>query len=315
MATYTNKHGQEIESNLTLDEACKVLERCSGDFAAKLREQHQNAKQVAGGSGRARSGAWPLKGDQIFWAHKIAQDQLAREQCASQPQPQPSQPQQSYAALVEFFGRNQHSATPRVVFEWQGRKIVLQRAGERSRTPGAIQITDGRRYPDNTWYGRIETNGQFTVNRRLQEDAHHVFTFLAELAIDPVAKIREYAHQSGNCCFCGSALPVATTAWGPICAQRWNLPYDNVTLRDQRTQSAQRKALRQALAAVVVTDADFDAQTGRNLLASVRETLKNRESEAREIMLALADWLEEAGKPYAEQVRAFARPQASAVAV
>src|SRR5439155_5606106 len=45
-----------------------------------------------------------------------------------------------------------------------GQNVVLSRAGDKSKYTGQIQITDGRPYGANTYFGRIDKDGIFHVS-------------------------------------------------------------------------------------------------------------------------------------------------------
>ena len=109
-------------------------------------------------------------------------------------------------------------------------------AGERSRNPGQINLTDGRPYGDNTYYGRVSTDGQLTLSRYFEGESRGpekdaLVASLRRLADEPEKIAAEYGKYSGNCCFCG--LPIgegddrrsAEVGYGPNCAQNYGLPW------------------------------------------------------------------------------------------
>lgn len=105
-----------------------------------------------------------------------------------------------------------------------GQNVVLSRAGEKSRYTGQIQITDGRPYGANTYFGRIDTAGIFHVSTA---DAS-VSALLARLSDNPADVASEYGRLTGQCCFCGLALKDARSTavgYGPICADKFGLAW------------------------------------------------------------------------------------------
>lgn len=54
---------------------------------------------------------------------------------------------------------------------------------------------------------------------------------ISQLSHDPVATCREEGRRSGVCCFCNRALTTpesCTAGYGPVCAERWGLPWGHV---------------------------------------------------------------------------------------
>lgn len=77
------------------------------------------------------------------------------------------------------------------------------------------------------WYARIETDGSLTLNKQtlrptgLEEE-------LRKFAADPAGYAASYGKQSSNCCFCGTTITSndsLAVGYGPICAERWGLPW------------------------------------------------------------------------------------------
>lgn len=67
-----------------------------------------------------------------------------------------------------------------------GRPVVIQMAGPKSRCPGTLNVTDDRKYPDNSWYGRIYPSGMFEMSVASDGD---IFDFLKSLAADAAKMI------------------------------------------------------------------------------------------------------------------------------
>jgi hypothetical protein len=117
-----------------------------------------------------------------------------------------------------------------------GQNVVLSRAGDKSRYTGQIQVTDGRPYGANTYFGRIDTAGIFHVSTA---DAT-VSVLLTRLADNPADVASEYGRLTGQCCFCGLALKDARSTavgYGPICADKFGLPWGVGKLPKNSTHS------------------------------------------------------------------------------
>lgn len=116
---------------------------------------------------------------------------------------------------------------PKIRLMVDGIKLQLSRTGNRSRFPGSINITDGRPYGDNTWYGRI-VDGEFTPSKSCTDQ---VIEILKSLDSDPVEVMANHGHRNGECGFCGKELTderSTEVGYGPVCAKSWNLPWGSV---------------------------------------------------------------------------------------
>lgn len=112
--------------------------------------------------------------------------------------------------------------------------IALALAGEKH--PGCINITDGRPYQQNTWFGRITPEGVWDASTKAAAQ-HSTFmakltVFLAQLAQNPAKVIAEYGKLNGHCSLCGIELTDArskSAGYGPVCAKKWHLPWGEVS--------------------------------------------------------------------------------------
>lgn len=115
--------------------------------------------------------------------------------------------------------------------------LELHVSGTASKYAGQIQVTNGFGYghPENLWYGRIDSDGL----HRSRACPEAVVVRLKAWNDDPdslVAEAKAYGHRTGCCCFCSTKLttPESVTAgYGPICAERWGLPWgeaDDITV-------------------------------------------------------------------------------------
>jgi hypothetical protein len=120
---------------------------------------------------------------------------------------------------------------PRFTLTCAGQVIQFRLAGEKSRTPGSVNLTNGRRWddPKKKYWGRIDTNGQFIPNRMDCGALEIPFReLLAELAATPAVVIAREGHLTQACCLCSRDLndPRSLEAgYGPVCAKTWGLPW------------------------------------------------------------------------------------------
>jgi hypothetical protein len=120
---------------------------------------------------------------------------------------------------------------PKVRLELEdGRKVKLQLAGSQSRTPGTVNVTDGKPFGENVWYGRIALDGAWEPSR--SGCPAEVEVLLDRLEVDPAGLAKVHGQRFGNCCFCGLELTTKESVcagYGPICADKWGLPWGDTS--------------------------------------------------------------------------------------
>ena len=138
---------------------------------------------------------------------------------ASRPQPLTF----DASSIIEFFDHASESiGYPKVRFP-EG--VHLVRAGEQSKAPGTINVTDGGPFGENTWYGRIDREGRFIPSR---DCVGWVEQVVERFADNPIAEAVRAGKHSGCCVFCNSGLKTEGSVahgYGPVCAKNWNLPW------------------------------------------------------------------------------------------
>ena len=68
---------------------------------------------------------------------------------------------------------------------------------------GVINITDGRPYGCNTFYGRIDLQGGLVAGRGMVDE---VQDFLTTFDAQPELVATAYGHRVGTCCYCSRDL-------------------------------------------------------------------------------------------------------------
>jgi hypothetical protein len=216
---------RSVMTALGVREAVAILRGMTGNnFAADLVADDYRWRNRGG-----------LIGNKALWAIVVAQEELDRRRRAAEVAPRPAGETLTgdFAALAAIFTRagrpgpnGRRRMLPKITLETaDGRTVILAVAGERSRAPGSINVTDDRRYPDNTWYGRLETDGGWRAGRAA--DAA-VLDLLRRFAADPAAVAAEYGRAMGSCCFCRRPLTDPRSilvGYGEICAHRFGLPW------------------------------------------------------------------------------------------
>lgn len=172
-------------------------------------------------------------------------DTVPQERPAPRPAPRPAVVldmagiMRLFATALEAIRNKPNAKRPKITFAMEGgRVLVLSIAGERSKKPGTINVTNGKKYgeADNVWYGRIDPQtGVFSPGRDCDST---VVSFLKTFSEDPAGVAGRYGRRTGFCCFCHKALTRSRgtgprcralysvdVGYGPDCAKRFGLPF------------------------------------------------------------------------------------------
>lgn len=135
------------------------------------------------------------------------------------------------AGIVELFKTSsQNLKFPRILFEVGGQTVKLSLAGANSRNRGSVNITDGGKFGENTYFGRISPSGELVGREALTSE---LVDFLVALAASPAETIDAYGKKTGCCVFCSTPLTrSAVMGYGETCAESWGLPYDRALVRE-----------------------------------------------------------------------------------
>lgn len=135
----------------------------------------------------------------------------------------------SFEGVAALFAlASKHLKRPKIRLQLKGAPIVLSVAGSASKAPGSINITDGRRFGENQWFGRISRDGAWTQSNT---QADGLTDLLKRLASEPAKVAAEYGRLTCQCCFCGRALEderSTAVGYGPVCADNFGLPWGAV---------------------------------------------------------------------------------------
>lgn len=132
------------------------------------------------------------------------------------------------AAIFELMHRaKEHLKYPKVRIQTEGGKTVaFSVAGDRAKHPGSINVTDGRPYGSNRWYGRILEDGSWVMPRTpIDQEVKEAVRKFAE---DPARAATAHGKLTGNCCFCRKELTDGRSlamGYGPVCAGHYGLPW------------------------------------------------------------------------------------------
>lgn len=141
-----------------------------------------------------------------------------------------------FSKVVAFFeNAKKHLKYPKIRLQLSdGQPLALALMGNKAKYPGSINVSDGGPRHANTWFGRINFNGQWYTSRSARENPQLVIrlmTFLTELAANPAKVTAEYGKLTGHCCFCHSELTderSKAVGYGKTCAEHYGLPWGDV---------------------------------------------------------------------------------------
>lgn len=129
-----------------------------------------------------------------------------------------------FAGVIELFTKAKDKMKwPKVTIKNGDNEIQLSLSGPKAKKPGTINVTDGNKYPNNIWYGRVDTDGTWEKSFKATDE---VGQLLKNLSDNPAGFATEHGHTHGHCCFCAKKLthPNSKAAgFGPICADNWGL--------------------------------------------------------------------------------------------
>lgn len=151
---------------------------------------------------------------------------VTRLLAAATTAPRPAQNLGDVTALAELFNRPRLQF-PKVRLQTaDGSPVVFHKAGQRSKFPGSISITDGQPYGVGRWYGRVLATGEW------QKPASGVPAGVVEvviaLATSPAETAAAHGHLTGRCCFCSRKLDderSTQVGYGPVCAANFGLAW------------------------------------------------------------------------------------------
>ena len=161
-----------------------------------------------------------LSPKQMDWVHIIVVEAEAKLAA-----PKEEEAQVTFPGIREMFD-GVDKKWPKVTLATEnGEPVVIKRAGEMSRYPGRLHITDGGLYAfANQYYGFIDLDGGFTPRRSLEGLVETLTAFDA----DPVMTATKYGRETGSCCFCARELTTKESlhvGYGPVCADTFGLPW------------------------------------------------------------------------------------------
>ena len=212
---------------------------------------------------------------QAAWVHKLATD-------AFQPKPESTPMNINLLPIVELLHKAaaaQKRAPVIKLTSASGAPVVLRLAGERSKRPGTVSVTDGARYGmSGRYFGSIDLSGNFHEGGSCCDEVRDLLT---ALAAHPDRVAGQHGVATGSCCFCSRPLSTKesrSVGYGPDCADRYGLPWGAVSAE---VEAADAEAKAPLVAPVVPTpSADILA-----VLHTVRSYAEQRGAIGNEVLL------------------------------
>jgi len=131
--------------------------------------------------------------------------------------------------LVMFEFAKQSLKYPKVRLQLHdGSPVVLSVSGLKAKQPGTVNVTDGKPYGSNKWYGRVDKSGTFQLGHHKYPEINQVIALLNNFAKDPQQAAAAHGHLSGSCCFCNKSLTdpkSVKVGYGPTCAKTFGLKW------------------------------------------------------------------------------------------
>lgn len=120
---------------------------------------------------------------------------------------------------------------PKIVLETSnGMPVMFAPAPPSGRNAGCVYVSNGEAEPANVYYGKITPNGKFEPAKACSDEIRDLIVALAK---DPVGVARAYGLATKYCCFCAAELTAGESqavGYGPICAEKYGLPWGEVTV-------------------------------------------------------------------------------------
>jgi hypothetical protein len=163
-----------------------------------------------------------LSDKQWLWVDKLA------ERAESPPAAPCTERVGDFSGVIGLFARARSKLQyPKITLQVGHQPIQLSLAGARSKYEGQVQVTDGRPFGQNVWFGRVDQAGTWTQGHTATEPENDaVREFLRAFSKDPAATAQEHGRLTGRCCFCNAALKddhSTAAGFGPVCAKTYGL--------------------------------------------------------------------------------------------
>jgi len=130
--------------------------------------------------------------------------------------------------IIQLFDKASESLKwPHFHYKTEHHIIKFTRAGGQAKYPGTVNILNKA---GDSFYGRIHRDGRLDLRSTFSSEIDQAIQLVLEKGIETLAL---NGLKYNRCCFCGIELTDRRSVehgYGPICAEKWGLPWDNVAL-------------------------------------------------------------------------------------
>jgi hypothetical protein len=105
--------------------------------------------------------------------------------------------------------------------------LVFYRTGDKSHAPGSVGVVNGSQYPDNCMLATIYKSRPASFYRNVFGKPA-IQQLIKKIAENPKEQLKFNGLEHQHCCYCSQRLtdPRSILAgYGPICADKWGLPW------------------------------------------------------------------------------------------
>ena len=152
------------------------------------------------------------------------------QQALATAQPKPEAPKAAVATtIVALFDRAAQAGLQ--VPHIKARDFYAYRANQAAKNPGSVTVLSQR---GGAYYGSIMRDGTLHLGRDCPPAAVEQ---IKAFAADPITASVVEGRTQGACCFCGKALDTdasQTVGYGPICSERYNLPWGETIVKHNK---------------------------------------------------------------------------------
>ncbi len=230
--TLTNRD-DTLTTNLTDAQAAEACNRLPAD--------HRSRTFAAGLVADLRRYGSLFPGKR-FWLHRLALDQIERENPQANAAPPASGTLPRIAGFLTPVSDTLKSGA-RVTFVSGPLTVVIKRTGLTSRYPGHFHVVGTSGFGATEVYmGRIGDTGDWFPSR---ECGPEVFALLDEFESDPAEYAAAYGRRMGICCFCHAKLddPVSMgLGYGPVCGPHYKLKHGKRHLAEMVAARVKRES-------------------------------------------------------------------------
>lgn len=132
---------------------------------------------------------------------------------------------EAHALLALFDKAAGRVKYPKVSFGEGDASVKFTRSGIRASQPYTVNVTDGKPFGENKWFGRIERDGKFKPSSSCTQE---VIDQIEAFNLNPARYSAERGRESGNCVYCRQTLSdnrSLSVGYGKTCSGTYGLPW------------------------------------------------------------------------------------------